>query len=257
MTAVVLVVLGMVQSQQQEMNVSQEPDVGAVTSSKGKIKTIRNPADKLDLTNWKITLPIDKDGNKAADEIKQPALNSFSLIPYFNLSGDGVAFRAYADGATTDNSGYPRSELREMTNNGQKKASWSNSTGSHAMTVTGAITHLPDVKRQVVAAQIHDASDDVIMIRLENTRLFVEAGGENIGDLDTNYALGKKFTVKITAQNKKINVYYNDIQKVTYAKNGEGYYFKAGCYTQTNLTKGDRASSYGEVVIYDLHVLHA
>jgi len=51
-------------------------------------------------------------------------------------------------------------------------------------------------------------------------------------------------------------VYYNDILKVSYNKSGSGYYFKAGCYTQTNISKGDSASSYGEVTIYNLQVSH-
>jgi hypothetical protein len=208
------------------------------------------------LHNWKITLPLDRDEDDVADEVKQPDFQMFSLSPYFTVAEDGVAFRAYADGATTNNSGYPRSELREMTDNGQKKASWSNTAGSHGMTITQAITHLPDVKREVVAGQIHDAADDIVMIRLEGTRLFVEADGKNIGDLDPDYVLGKKFSVKIIAENSKINVFYDNALKVTYNKSGTGYYFKAGCYTQTNTDKGDPDSSYGEVVVYDLKVEH-
>jgi poly(beta-D-mannuronate) lyase len=112
------------------------------------------------------------------------------------------------------------------------------------MQIRQAITHLPDVKNELVAAQIHDDSDDVIMIRLEGNRLFVESDGENIGDLDANYALGTIYTVKIVAEQSTIKVYYNDILKVTSNKNGSGYYFKAGCYTQTNTTKGDSADPY-------------
>lgn len=233
-----------------------ESSVSTASVDKPKTANITYPADKLNLIDWKITLPVDKDSDKVADEIKQPTLQTFSLPPYFVIRDDGVLFRAYADGATTDNSGYPRSELREMTHDGQEKASWSNTRGSHTMSVTEAITHLPGVKRQVVAGQIHDASDDVVMIRLEGSRLFVEADGKNIGDLDSNYTLGKKFTVKIVAENSKINVFYDDTLKVAYNKSGTGYYFKAGCYTQTNTSKGDSASSYGEVMIYDLKVTH-
>ena len=35
-----------------------------------------------------------------------------------------------------------------------------------------------------------------------------------------------------------------------------GCYFKAGCYTQSNESKGDKPESYGEVVIYKLVVEH-
>jgi poly(beta-D-mannuronate) lyase len=253
--AVILVVLGMFQVNQKDSTDLTKTASSMISSANDKTSA-QYPASKLDLTNWKITLPIDKDKNNAADEVKQPQLHTLSYPPYFMLAPDGVAFRAYADGATTDNSGYPRSELREMTDDGQKKASWSNTSGSHSMTIEEAITHLPDVKREVVAGQIHDAEDDIVMIRLEGTHLFVEANGKNIGDLNPNYNLGEKFVVKITAENDKINIFYNNVLKVTYNKSGTGYYFKAGCYTQTNIGKGDPTSSYGEVVIYDLEVSH-
>lgn len=254
--AVILVILGMFQVGKKEPDAFTKPSPSPTSTEKDKVASPVHPADKLDLSNWKITLPVDDDNDDAADEVKQPNLQTFSLLPYFALSTDGVVFRAYANGATTDNSGYPRSELREMTDNGRKKASWSNTQGSHAMSVTQAITHLPDVKREVVAGQIHDASDDIVMIRLERSRLFVEADGKDIGELDANYSLGKKFTVKILAENNKINVFYDNTLKVTYNKSGTGYYFKAGCYTQTNTDKGDPASSYGEVIIYDLKITH-
>ena len=39
---------------------------------------------------------------------------------------------------------------------GKEKALWSNKTGVHTMKVTEAVTELPKVKPEVVAAQIHD-----------------------------------------------------------------------------------------------------
>ena len=216
------------------------------------------PSKILNLTNWKLTLPIDTAHAGSPDEIKQPELNAFSSVPYFTSSpaADAVIFQANAGGATTSNSGYPRSELREMVNNGKDKASWSNTVGSHSMTIRQAITHLPVVKPEVVAGQIHDATDDVIMIRLEGKHLFVEGSGKNLGDLDTNYNLGTVFTVRMVAESNRISVYYNDVLKVDYAKSGAGYYFKAGVYTQSNTSRGDAPDAYGEVKIYSLSVSH-
>ena len=67
--------------------------------------------------------------------------------------------------------------------------------------------------------------------------------------------------MKFVAHNGKIDVYYEDMNNVfwTYddpAANASGCYFKAGCYTQTNTDRGDQASSYGQVMIYDLSVSH-
>ncbi|MBC7869132.1 polysaccharide lyase family 7 protein, partial [Candidatus Saccharibacteria bacterium] len=169
------------------------------------------PADIIDLKNWKLTLPIETQASGNPDEIKQPELSDYSNQNFFypNLNNTGVIFRANAGGAATSGSNYSRSELREMRNNGTERASWSNMAGSHTMSITQAITSLPKVKAQVVAGQIHDAKDDVLMIRLENKRLFVEAGGKEIGLLDDKYKLGVMFKVDITATAQGIRVMYN------------------------------------------------
>jgi poly(beta-D-mannuronate) lyase len=93
------------------------------------------------------------------------------------------------------------------------------------------------------------------MIRLEKSRLFVEADGDEVGVLNPAYSLGTKFTVRIRATPDGIRITYNGAKSVTYNKVGGGYYFKAGCYTQSN-TDDDAADAAGEVVIYDLKVEH-
>lgn len=220
----------------------------------------RLPAGVLDLTNWKLTLPVgSEDDPDEAIEIKQPALAEFEEAPYFhvNSAGTGVVFRAHAGGATTSGSSYPRSELREMKNGGKDNASWSSASGTHILTVREAITAVPSVKPHVVAAQIHDKEDDVLMVRLENKRLFVEADGDEVGLLDAAYVLGTPFTIELRATSAGIRVSYNGTHKVTYDKAGSGWYFKAGCYTQSNEDRGDDADAYGEVVISDLSVEHS
>ena len=216
------------------------------------------PADVLDLANWKLTLPVGQGSSPI--EVTQPELRRFSQSPYFVLNGarDGVVFHAHAGGVTTSNSGYPRSELREMTNRGADNAAWSTTSGVHTMTVTQAITHLPVAKPHVVAGQIHDASDDLVMIRLEGTHLFVEGGGDELGDLDASYQLGARFTIRVRAAGGMVSIYYQDLTapKVTVAREATGCYFKAGAYTQSNPSRGDEPTAYGEVAIYALSVTH-
>jgi poly(beta-D-mannuronate) lyase len=221
------------------------------------------PASVLNLANWKLTLPIDGcDQNSWADEVKQPALSSFSDSRsfYTHPAGTGVVFRAQVDGArTSSNTKYPRSELREMRNGGKDVASWSNGSGkgTHTMTVDAAITRTPAKKADVVAAQIHDKADDVMMIRLRGTRLVVDAEDSRVQlVLDENYVVGTRFNVTITAANGNIRVVYNGARAVDYARSGDGMYFKAGSYTLSN-TSFDSPTEYGEVVIYGLAVSHS
>ena len=212
------------------------------------------PAGIINLTNWKLTLPS---GDDEAAEIKQPKLMQFRDPRYFHVDaiGDGVVFRAPVGGATTGNSEYPRSELREMTAGGKKEASWSGDSGTHVMTISQAITAVPQGKPQVVAGQIHDDEDDVIMVRLNGSKLFVESDGREVGVLDPAYRLGTRFTVQIVATQGRIRVTYNGIKTVGMEHDGSDYYFKAGCYTQANDDNSDEGS-YGEVVIHALTVQH-
>lgn len=215
------------------------------------------PSQILNLSNWKLTLPVNTSHAGSPDEILQPELAGFHDTEYFRTNNTGgVAFKAHCGGYTTSGSGYPRSELREMINNGQSLASWTTTSGTHTMVITQAITHLPDVKQHVVAGQIHDADDDVIVFRLEGTKLFIDENGNNGPVLTTNYQLGDVFTVKFVARNRGVECYYNGNYVYTYAVSASGCYFKAGCYTQSNTSKGDSPTAYGEVVIYGLSVTY-
>jgi len=218
------------------------------------------PAQVLDLTNWKETLPTGSSSKPT--EIKQTKLATFSVSPYFypNATCNGVIFRAPVNGVTTSGSGYPRSELREMANNGTTNASWSTTSGGHSMFIDQAITAVPKAKKHVVAGQVHDSSDDVIVIRLEYPKLFVDINGKTGPTLDANYTLGKRFTVQFIAANGQIKIYYNGNPTPAYtlSKSGSGNYFKAGAYAQSNCSKETVCSNsnFGEVVIYNLQVKH-
>jgi hypothetical protein len=220
------------------------------------------PAGVLDLTNWKVTLPVNAAGGTDGRplEILQPQLATYAQAPYFAVRADGVQFHAPVNGVTTAGSRYPRSELREMTAGGTQLASWSTTSGTHTMMLDQAITAVPAAKQHVVAGQIHDGQDDVLTIRLEYPRLFVDHNGQAGPLLTGSYALGTRFAVKIEAAGGEIKVYYNGSATPadTLAKRGAGMYFKAGAYTQSNCTRETRcaADNYGEVVLYHLEVTH-
>lgn len=214
------------------------------------------PAQVLDISNCKQTLPVGKSGKPK--EVTQPALATYTSDPFFkaNATCDGVIFRAPVNGVTTSNSGYPRSELREMTNGGKDNAKWSTTSGTHTMFIDEAITAVPKKKKHVVAGQIHGADDDLIVVRLEFPKLFIDINGKTGPTLDAKYTLGKRFTVKFVAEGGKVKIYYNGSQNPIYTlnKSTSGCYFKAGAYTQSNCSKESDCSSnnFGEVVIYNL-----
>ena len=169
----------------------------------------------------------------------------------------GVQFRAAVNGVTTSGSGYPRSELREMT--GSSPASWSSTSGTHTMTIRQQVQRLPGTKPRVVVGQIHDASDDVQVFRVEGSSLYLTNGDDAHYKLITgSLALNTTFEVKFVVGGGQIKAYYNGTLVNTLAKSFSGAYFKAGAYTQANCTNSSPCSSgnYAQVVISALTVSH-
>jgi len=224
------------------------------------------PADILDLSYWKVTLPVrsEKESEQPL-EISQPELATYRLDPWFMPTSDkkGVIFRAPVNAPTTGDSDYPRSELREMSAEGEKTVFWPSTTGTHTLFLDEAITAVPKSKQQVVAGQIHGDDDDLLVIRLEYPTLSIVRGKKDVYTLDENYTLGKRFTVEFVVRDGRISVYYNGSTAPVYTleKRLQMAYFKAGVYTQSNCETEDSsdlctADNYGEVVLYRATITH-
>ncbi|MGH3585417.1 MAG: polysaccharide lyase family 7 protein, partial [Pseudonocardia sp.] len=204
--------------------------------------------------DWFLTLPIGPPGDP--ESIDQPELLTYSS-KFFRLTpeADGIVFRAPAGGVTTENSTYSRSELREM--NGEEKAAWSNTSGTHVLETRQAITETPRVKPEVVSAQIHDGGDDVLQIRLEGRTLTAQYDdGDQQVVIDPAYVLGTPYDLRIVAADGRIAVFYNGRQAADIERSGEGWYWKIGAYTQSNPAKGESPDAAGEVVVYSLSIQH-
>jgi len=234
-----------------------------VSSTSSKKQGLKLPSEILNLSNWKLNVPEGIKTPGLSDEYKQPELNTYTNENWFyaNKTSDAVVFRAITGGTTTKGSGYPRSELREMTDNGRKNASWSSSTGSHILFIDQSIIHLPVKKPHLVVGQIHDAEDDVIVFRLEKKKLFVKIDDENGPVLDDNYQLGTRFNVMFKVKNDTTECYYNGKLKFSYPKAFTGAYFKAGAYVQSSCqgkrkVEGESCDAYGAVEIYKVWVKH-
>lgn len=204
------------------------------------------PAQVLNMTAVKVTLPIGSGGKPK--EVGPSALAKYEIKPWFYTDdGKTVVFRAPVDGVTTSNSGYPRSELRQLKNNGEL-AAWSNKNETWTMECELAFTHLPSGKPHVVGMQIHgdDNTDDLTVLRLEGSDLYVTKQDNTHYDLiDSSYTLGDWIKVKVVAKKGGgIDWYYNGTKSASLPGVYSGLYFKHGCYTQANESNG---SGYGEV----------
>lgn len=226
------------------------------------------PHDVLPMDYWKITMPFtsangntDGNTNNAGEVDWSDGLSSYERSPYFTNSGcNYVQFRAHVGGATTNGSGYPRTELREMNYRGNE-ASWSSGSGTHTMEVDLRVTALPPVKSHITIAQIHDGDDDVITFRLEGSKLFLEIDGSDGPTATSSYSLGQRVKLKFVVSNNQTRAYYNGSLFHTLNKSYSGAYFKTGAYVQSACAgdkdvSGESCSSYGEVEIFDIYLDH-
>lgn len=209
------------------------------------------PSDLLNLTNWYLGIPVNTSHDGDPDIIRQPELTGYENKPFFYVDNGAVVFWTSVSGATTSNSAYSRTELRQM--QGTALASWSNKTETHTITERESVTQIPVVKRQVVVSQLHDASDDVVEIELDGNHLYAKyADDTKTTPLDDNYALGTQFDLKMEAANSQIKVWYNGVLKATISQGDAGLYWKTGSYCNSNVAHGEKPDAGCEVRIYNL-----
>jgi len=73
------------------------------------------PADKFDLSHWRITVPLDDNNDGKADSVKTADIQSYSHPDFFFVTESGeMVFTSPNKATTTPNSSNTRSELRYM-----------------------------------------------------------------------------------------------------------------------------------------------
>ena len=73
------------------------------------------PADKFDLSEWNITLPMDKNRDGKPDSVTVKKIQKYEHPDFFYLDENGyMVFAAPNKAATTKNTSNTRSELRHM-----------------------------------------------------------------------------------------------------------------------------------------------
>ncbi|MEH2079239.1 MAG: polysaccharide lyase family 7 protein [Nostoc sp.] len=216
------------------------------------------PADVLDLSKWKLTLPISlnspPNSNKAT-EIKQPQLKTYSNSEYFRLNAakNGVLLKAIAGGArTSKNTAYARSELREMQGDGTESAAWSCTNTDHAMYLEQTLLHTTTKKPEATIGQIHDSKNDLVMVKYfgpsfangstDIGKLEARFNNDNITKLlDSTYKIGDPMTIDIAVTSGgNVTVNYKNLRSGVTNSTGTvkmtgiigSCYFKSGMYIQ-------------------------
>eukprot|EP01088_Endostelium_zonatum_P010025 TRINITY_DN23358_c0_g1_i1.p1 TRINITY_DN23358_c0_g1~~TRINITY_DN23358_c0_g1_i1.p1 ORF type:complete len:226 (-),score=45.29 TRINITY_DN23358_c0_g1_i1:47-724(-) len=199
------------------------------------------PGNIINLKPFALQIPY------APNEIYQPTLETYSRPPYFYASGDHVVFLAYVNGSHTSGSEFPRTELSE-------RARWSSHGEVSRLIVKHAYTHLPEKRKEIVGAQILATGGPVCQVRLNYPNIVVYgAAGNKV--IRRDYELGTVITTEIEVQNNKITISLDGKVAMSWSHVGQGMYFKAGAYVQSNLRYDDK-EQYGAVSMYSVSVSH-
>lgn len=211
----------------------------------------RFPSDVLPaLKTWTITTTTGKQGDPDNEYYVDKDVPGVLFV-----QDQGVVFRAGVDGAHTSGSKFCRVEARQMADGAWKKAGWRSSDGVHTLTAELAIdTSGLVMRKRCNGLQIHNGSDDVMQVmRHESMGLGVMTNdGGTWLSLDPAYS-GARFTCEIRVEGGKVRVTYNGQKVVEFAKSGSGWYWKAGCYLQSDMaTYKEPSTSWGQVVLWRL-----
>jgi len=206
----------------------------------------------IDLTNWKLTLPVDSKGKftkgKAA-EIK-PIPDGYSKSPYFFYDHGPLVFSTPVEGATTGGSKYSRTELRELRNG--KEASWKIAEGGrlYGLLRVYEVPKTEDKKPgRIVIGQIHGPDDELCRLYYDDGTIYFyddKAGSKkketkftlvDANGVTTSIKLGEEFSYEILVADGKLKVIVVT-EKDTYVASEvissfwtkKSLYFKAGLY---------------------------
>jgi hypothetical protein len=160
-----------------------------------------------------------------------------------------VQSRVRMDAPTTSGSSNPRSEGREMAQNGTTQASWAADGGFISATL--AIPEIGPVKGVTSALQIHDEDSDVFQLLRRKNRLMYRLNGQDNDSyvLMNNYT-GGAFHAKLQVDSStSATITINGASKKLAIRPKGRMYYKVGVYPQSS--NDEPGNAYSTVLIGD------
>lgn len=209
----------------------------------------RKPA-AIDLSHWKLTLPVDETGTskgKAVEIQADQLVAGFQHADYFLKDKDGsLVFWSPVTGARTKGTDYSRSELREVPDPKDDNVTWT-AHGSHVLDASCRVTKAPS-SQKVIIGQIHSFSGAARpLVKLQYFKGRVVALIKQSPAKDTEQkltfpevGLNEEIHYQIKLQDGLLSLTVNGLTQTcnTFHKEGgwqkETFYFKAGAYCQDN-----------------------
>lgn len=194
----------------------------------------------INLNNWAVTLPT-----------------SITVYPikyneFVKTDGVSLSLLTPCTGEPTENSSYPRCELREVING--KKARWSSNVGKHLFEAILSVDQQTKVKPIVSVFQIHDGKKDLLQVLVDENEIKYNYNGIKFKVL--NYTVGERFRIKCKVKRNMISLKLNFEDDIKLVVDSDSLFFKTGNYLQSNFDIENDKDQKSLVSIWDLKVDH-
>ena len=248
---------------------------------------------KIDLSHWKVTLPVGKPTEVEPPEILDYATNETVLPFMYNDSTDGsLVFYTYP-GASTANSSYSRTELREQMVPGSNTTNWTfpeggrmkgtlameeiskdNDGDNHRTIIMQIHGRLTNEQRDLIGENDNNAPpilkiywvDGKVRVKTKEVKdenatyeelLSVDGWTDDEGVYFKEEVGFEKFTLEIIASDGKMEIILNDDEKLVY----EGIHMEKWSIFENYFKAGNYLAtkdegSFAKVKYYDLTVSH-
>ena len=211
---------------------------------------------EIDLNNWKVTLPIPRPDGKPV-EVKPPEILDYANVDVlkdfmYNDSTDGALVFYTYPGASTTNSSYSRTELRELMDGGDGTVNWTFAEGGrmkgtlkldeistepdgdpHRTMVMQIHGRLTNAQRDLIGASDNNAppmlkiywQDGKVRVKTkilhdlnvsDTEILHTSAWGDDDGFIFSEAVNNDKFTLEIIASEGRMEVILNDNESIVY-----------------------------------------
>jgi len=281
-------------SQEKENEVSNnEPINDIVESPETDVEETSFILPEIDLSNWKVTLPIGR-----PDEVKPPEILEYAtnekLKPFmYNDSIDGALVFYTYPGATTANSSRSRTELREQMEPGSNSVNWTFSQGGklkgtlamddiskdsdnkyHRTIIMQIHGRLTNEQRDLIGQKDNNAPP-MLKIYWQNGKVRVKTKvlkNPDVSDTDIlrtdewtddegfnfNEEVGfNKFSLEVLVSDGRMEVILNDTESVVYENDDiKKWGVFENYFKAGNYLQTSDEGSYARVKYYDLQVEH-
>ena len=273
-------------------------DVSVEKKKKKRKKKKKAKLPKIDLSHWKVTLPVLNEKGKP-HEIEPPEILEFGsnevAKPYMYIDSikGAIVFHAMPTSATTTNTKYSRSELREQMEPGSNSVNWTFAEGG---TMKGKLA-IEDISRdkngkfhKVIIMQIHgrltneqrdllgkkdNDAPPILKIYWEKGKirvktkvlknlgtsekgiLYKEAWGDDKGHTFEQEVGFRKFTLEVKASDGKLVVALNNNEFKTYKNiHMKKWGVFENYFKAGNYFQTRDKGAYAKVKFYELSVSH-